>query len=89
MALGDQCDVCGQAVAPEEAYRAELSAAESMCPAPMTFHRGCYEQASEMWKPDPDASCAVDPDFPEMAAWQTPPEELEPAGQTGQHRSAQ
>ncbi|MDQ6614206.1 MAG: hypothetical protein M3083_05545 [Actinomycetota bacterium] len=66
--LGDICDVCGQSVAPGDAYQAEVSCSQMMCPTSMTFHQGCYERASELWQPD-DSYCTADPDFPEMAAW--------------------
>lgn len=67
------CDVCGQPVPAEEAYRAELSVAGAMCPAPMVFHPPCYERASVLWQPDPDSYCTVDPLFPETAQWSSPP----------------
>lgn len=74
MKAPDLCDVCGQDVPPEDAYRAELSAGPaSMCPTPMVFHHACYERAKHLWQPDPDASCAADPLFPETGQW-TPAE---------------
>lgn len=66
------CDVCGQEVAEADAYRAELAVGDMMCPAPMLFHKACYEQASDMWKPDPDSYCTVDPEFPETGQWTNP-----------------
>jgi hypothetical protein len=63
------CDVCGQVVPPDDAYSAELSAGDMMCPAPMVFHKGCYERASGIWQPDPDSYCTTDPLFPETARW--------------------
>ncbi|MGH9269279.1 MAG: hypothetical protein ACRD0D_14030 [Acidimicrobiales bacterium] len=66
------CDVCGDAVPPEDAHVAELSVSAAMCPTPMTFHKGCYEKASELWQPDPDSYCTVDPMFPETARWVLP-----------------
>ena len=66
------CDVCGGEVPPAEAYRAELTAASSMCPTPMLFHQSCYEQASTIWQPDPDSYCTVDPEFPETQQWTLP-----------------
>ena len=72
--LGELCDVCGQPVPPEEAYRAELTVSGAMCPSPMTFHPPCYERASSLWQPDPDSYCTVDPLFPETAQWSTPVE---------------
>ena len=66
------CDVCGGEVPPGEAVKAELAAANAMCPTPMTFHPNCYEQASAIWQPDPDSYCTTDPEFPETAQWTTP-----------------
>lgn len=66
------CDVCAQVVPSDEAVREELSVAGAMCPAPMVFHKECYERASELWQPDPDSYCTVDPMFPETAQWTTP-----------------
>ncbi len=65
----EMCDVCGQDVPAEDAFKAELSVAGAMCPTPMTFHKACYEQASAMWQPDPDSICVNDPDFPETKRW--------------------
>ncbi len=66
------CDVCGGEVEASEAVKAELSAADAMCPTPMTFHPQCYEQAAAIWQPDPDSHCTTDPAFPETAQWTTP-----------------
>jgi hypothetical protein len=66
--LGDICDVCGLPVPEEEAFKAEVSCSQSMCPSPMTMHKTCFQQASDMWQPD-DSYCGIDPDFPEMATW--------------------
>jgi len=66
------CDVCGTVVDPAEAVKAELAAANAMCPTPMTFHPHCYEQASAIWEPDLDSYCTTDPEFPETAQWTTP-----------------
>lgn len=41
----------------------------AMCPAPMAFHDECYERASQMWQPETDSYCEVDPLFPETARW--------------------
>lgn len=41
----------------------------AMCPAPMAFHDECWQRASEMWRPDPDSYCEIDPLFPETAQW--------------------
>ncbi|MFN2606893.1 MAG: hypothetical protein ABR511_03200 [Acidimicrobiales bacterium] len=70
--LGELCDVCGRVVAPEEAVKAELTVSGAMCPSPMTFHPGCYEQASVLWQPDPDSYCTTDPLFPETGQWTLP-----------------
>jgi hypothetical protein len=70
--LGEMCDVCAQVVPPDEAVREELSVAGAMCPSPMVFHRECYERASELWQPDPDSYCTVDPMFPETGQWTNP-----------------
>jgi hypothetical protein len=67
--LAPSCDICGREVAPEDYYTAELTVSGAMCPSPMTFHKACYEAASDMWKPDPDSYCTVDPLFPETAQW--------------------
>ncbi|MDP8954196.1 MAG: hypothetical protein M3N37_04630 [Actinomycetota bacterium] len=61
------CDVCGQEVPTGEEIQAEVSVEQLMCPTSMTFHPDCYERASALWQPDD--SCSVDPDFPEMSAW--------------------
>lgn len=65
------CDVCGQPVDPGEAVSAEVSAKVSMCPTAMTLHPGCSERAAAIWQADD--SCAMDPDFPEMAQWAANP----------------
>jgi hypothetical protein len=68
--LGETCDVCGQVVDdPEDAFRAELTVSGAMCPSPMVFHKACYEKAADMWQPDPDSYCTVDPEFPETSQW--------------------
>jgi len=66
------CDVCGGEVDLAEAVKAELAAANAMCPTPMTFHPHCYEQASTIWEPDTDSYCTTDPEFPETAQWTSP-----------------
>ena len=66
------CDACGGEVEASEVVRAELSAADAMCPTPMTFHPQCYERASAVWQPDPDSYCTTDPEFPETAQWTQP-----------------
>jgi hypothetical protein len=38
----------------------------------MVFHKECYEQAAELWQPDPDSYCTVDPLFPETGQWTNP-----------------
>ena len=63
------CDVCGAEVTADEAVKAELSAADAMCPSPMTFHPACYEKASALWQPNPDSYCVTDPEFPETQQW--------------------
>ena len=68
MSPSDVCDICGQAVSPEEAVVAELSASDAMCPTSMTMHPACHQQASTMWYPD-DSCTGIDPDFPEMEQW--------------------
>ena len=72
----EQCDACGLPVAPEDAFRGELAVGDMMCPAPMLFHKACYEKASELWKPDPDSYCTVDSEYPETAQWsqEVPPQ---------------
>lgn len=68
MQLGELCDICGQEVVAEEAYRGDMMASELMCPTPMTLHQTCFQKASGMWQlDDSDASCAYDPDYPETA----------------------
>lgn len=74
--MKEACEVCGGAVEPQDAVRAELSVGEQMCPTPMTFHKACYERASVLWKPDPDSYCVTDPMFPETSEW-TPRETSE------------
>ncbi|MGH2767644.1 MAG: hypothetical protein ACRDIF_01630 [Actinomycetota bacterium] len=69
----ETCEVCGGDVT-GDAVRADLSIGEMMCPTPMTFHRACYEQASELWKPDPDSICQVDPEYPETQQWTPRPQ---------------
>lgn len=62
--------MCGLAVDPATAVRAELQASDAMCPSAMTFHPACYELASSMWQPEPeDSFCTVDPLFPETQQW--------------------
>lgn len=72
MKASDMCDVCGREVAPGEGHREELSTGASMCPTPMAFHDECWERAKDMWQPDPDSLCVVDPLFPETAQWTLP-----------------
>ena len=79
MKPSELCDVCGGAVPAEEAVKAELSAADAMCPTPMTFHKACYEQASRIWQPDPDSYCTTDPDFPETQQWTIPADPVQQA----------
>ena len=74
------CDVCGVPVPAEEAVKVELSAADAMCPTPMTFHKDCSEKASEIWQPDPDSYCTVDPEFPETQQWSIPIDAAEKTG---------
>ena len=69
MKANDQCDVCGKDVPPGEGHREELSAGASMCPTPMAFHDQCWELAKDMWQPDQDSLCVVDPMFPETSQW--------------------
>ncbi|MGH9183163.1 MAG: hypothetical protein ACRDZ9_05030 [Acidimicrobiales bacterium] len=69
MINAELCDVCGGEVDPSEAQRAELSVGSMMCPTAMVFHPACYEQASDLWQPDPDSTCTVDPAFPESGRW--------------------
>lgn len=65
------CELCGGKVtaADKDARREDLSIGGAMCPTPMTFHAECYEKASEVWKPDEDSTCTVDPEFPETQRW--------------------
>lgn len=76
----EQCDVCGLNVAADDMVKSELSVLGAMCPTAMTFHKGCFEQASSMWKPDPDSYCTVDPLFPETGQWVLP-EDASPRSQ--------
>ncbi len=61
------CDVCGLEVPAGEGIQAEVSVSQMICPTSMTFHPACYDQAMALWQPDD--SCSLDPDFPEMQAW--------------------
>ncbi len=70
--LGEMCDVCAQVVPPGEGVRAELTVSGAMCPSPMVFHDECYELAKDLWQPDPDSYCSVDPEFPETGQWTLP-----------------
>jgi hypothetical protein len=72
--VAEQCDVCGQTVAAEDAVKQELSVMGAMCPTAMTFHKACFEQASSLWQPDPDSYCTVDAQFPETGQWVLPGE---------------
>ena len=63
------CDVCGKEVPAGTGKREEVGVSGAMCPAPMAFHDDCWERASQMWQPDPDSYCEVDPLFPETAQW--------------------
>lgn len=74
------CELCARPVDPAEAYRAELSIGDLMCPTPMTFHPGCYEQAAELWQPAPDSMCVNDPEFPETMRWTPGPASGERSG---------
>lgn len=66
----ESCEVCGTAVTPDDAVRAEVSIGDdAMCPTPMSFHPACYEQAMQIWQQPGEALCAVDPEFPETAHW--------------------
>lgn len=69
MEASEICEMCAEPVAPQEAYRAEVTVDGLMCPTPMTFHQACYEQASHLWKPVSDSICQVDPDYPETQQW--------------------
>lgn len=66
---GKLCDVCGQEVAAEEAVTEELAIGDLTCPTAMVLHPACYEAASQMWQPDTDSYCTVDPEFPETQRW--------------------
>jgi hypothetical protein len=55
------CEVCGLPVVEAEAVRAELTAGGMTCPTALTFHRPCYERASEVWGPSTDTSCTAGP----------------------------
>lgn len=66
------CELCAEQVSPEDAYRAELSVGDLMCPTPMTFHRACYERAAEIWQPGDATMCGYDPDLPETGQWPSP-----------------
>ena len=68
----ESCDVCGLAVDEEDFFQAEMNVAGAMCPIAMTFHKACYEKATEMWEPDPDSYCTVDNEFPETQQWVLP-----------------
>lgn len=63
------CDVCGREVPPGSGRREEVGVSGAMCPAPMAFHDECWERASQMWQPETDSYCEVDPLFPETAQW--------------------
>lgn len=63
------CDVCGREVPPGTGRREEVGVSGAMCPAPMAFHDDCWERASQMWQPETDSYCEVDPLFPETAQW--------------------
>lgn len=65
------CEACGGEVRPDEAYRAELSVGDLMCPTSMTFHRECYPQASEVWESPPETTCTFDAEYPETQNWPT------------------
>ena len=68
--LHNMCDVCAQPVSEDELFQTELTAQGATCPTMMSFHRACYEAASEMWIPEgPESTCRVDPLFPETAQW--------------------
>lgn len=68
----DLCEVCAREVAPDEAYRVDMAVGDMMCPAPMSFHPGCYEKATEIWEPGDAAACGYDPDYPETGRWPSP-----------------
>lgn len=63
------CDVCGREVPTGTGRREEVGVSGAMCPAPMAFHDECWERASQMWQPETDSYCEVDPLFPETAQW--------------------
>ncbi len=73
MKPNELCELCAGDVAPEEAYRAELTVGETMCPTPMVFHPACYEKAAHLWQADEGSYCTTDPEFPETQQW-TPAE---------------
>jgi hypothetical protein len=66
------CELCAEHVSPEDAYRAELSVGDLMCPTPMIFHRACYERASQVWQPGDSTMCGYDPELPETGQWPSP-----------------
>jgi hypothetical protein len=66
------CELCAGYVDVDDAYRAEMAVGDLMCPSPMTFHRECYEKASEIWEPGDDAMCGYDPEHPETGQWPSP-----------------
>ena len=74
MQLGELCDICGQEVGADEAYRGDMMASELMCPTPMTLHQDCFRQAAGMWQLDTESTCTYDPDYPETAQWSVVPE---------------
>lgn len=63
------CEACSAPVDSADAYRAELTVGDMMCPSPMVFHRDCYEQAKHLWQPNPDSICVSDPEYPETQQW--------------------
>jgi hypothetical protein len=75
-----QCDVCGLDVPADDMVKAELVINNAICPTAMTFHTACYEQASVLWKPDPDSYCTADPLFPETSKWLPEPEDARAQG---------
>lgn len=66
------CEICGTDVDATNVVRAEVSVGGIMCPSNMVMHQACYEQAESVLKPDAEAACLVDPDFPEMEQWSFP-----------------
>lgn len=67
---GKLCDVCGHEVADEEAVASsDLAIGDLTCPTAMVLHPACYERASALWRPDPESTCLVDPNFPETQQW--------------------